>query len=193
VRFRPVVQTGVSLCAVGYFLGALVFIPSPYAPEFVVVASSTWYWSVAALALASCGSTQLPLTSAEEARLETLGARLGKNVRVHLQYDRDAVTRHRPSGTLFIVVTKTVARTESEPFFCHVDSLALQQKAAAIAAELVPHLRFTQYHRRIIVSYDAYRTLDHMSSEGVCTRMVGASLRTTPLVFHNYDYMSTGL
>jgi hypothetical protein len=132
-------------------------------------------------------------TSAEKARLQAINARLGKGLRVSLQYDRDAVTRHRSDSTLFIGVDKTVARTPDEPAFCRADSRALQREAAAIAADLVLHLRFARYHDRLVVSYSAYRTLDRMSSDQLCSRMVRASLRTTPLVFHHYEYSLTNL
>jgi hypothetical protein len=58
--------------------------------------------------LGSCGSSQLPLTSAEQALLAQVSTSLQADV--GLQYDRTAVANKHPNGALIIAVSQTVGR-----------------------------------------------------------------------------------
>ncbi len=138
-----------------------------------------------AFVLTGCGSSQLPMTPAEETRLQALSAQLDS--KVSLQYDRDAVTHHRPNGTLVIAVSQTVTHAR-DASFCGADSLALQQQAAAIAAALVPTIRFARNHNHITFIYSVDHMLSDMASEGLCYRVLECSLRTKPLVFRNNQF-----
>lgn len=134
-------------------------------------------------ALAGCGTTQLPLTPAEEAQLQTLSNQLGSTV--SLQYDREAVTHQRPNGTVVISVYQT-AETVRDVSFCRADSFVLQRQSAATAAALVPALRFARYHNRMVILYEAATPMRNGSSTGLCSRAVSASMRTKRLVFRNH-------
>jgi len=138
-----------------------------------------------AFGLTGCGSSQLPMTAAEIARLQALSARLGSEV--SLQYDRDAVTQHRSNGTLVIAVSQTVIHAR-DASFCGADSLALQQQAATIATELVPTMRFARNHNHITFIYSAEHVLNDMASEGLCCRVLECSLQTKPLAFRNNQF-----
>jgi hypothetical protein len=151
-------------------------------------ASSTLHACWVVLALTSCGSSQLPLTPAEEARLQALSTRLGREV--SLQYDRDAVTHHRANGTLVIAVSQTVTHAR-DASFCGADSLALQQQAAAIATELVPTMRFARNHNYITFIYSTEHILNNRSSNELCSRVLEGSLRTKSLVFRNNHFFRT--
>lgn len=130
--------------------------------------------------LGSCGSSQLPLTSAEHALLAQLSTRLQADV--GLQYDRTAVANKQPNGALIIAVSQTVGRP-TDRALCQLDSAALRATAARLAAALLPTCRFRAYHHKVIVLFSAVTKMREGSSSGVCSRIVAARIQPTGLHF----------
>jgi hypothetical protein len=128
----------------------------------------------------SCGSSQLPLTSAEQALLAQVSTRLQADVA--LQYDRTAVATKQPNGALIIAVSQTVSRP-TDRVLCQLDSAAVRATAARLAAALLPTRRFRAYHNKVVVLFSAATEMRDGSSSGVCSRILVARIQPTGLHF----------
>lgn len=130
--------------------------------------------------LGSCGSSQLPLTSTEQALLAQVGTSLQADV--GLQYDRTAVANKQPNGALIIAVSQKVGRP-TDRALCQLDSAALRATAARLAAALLPTRRFRAYHSKVVVLFSAATQMRDGSSSSVCSRILAARIQPTGLHF----------
>jgi hypothetical protein len=130
--------------------------------------------------LGGCGSSQLPLTRAEQVLLARVSAPLQADV--GLEYDRMAVVGKHSNGTLIIAVSQTVSHPTGR-VLCRLDSAALQALAAHLATTLLPACRFLAYHNKVVVLFDATTQAQNGSSHGVCSRIMMARIQPTGLQF----------
>jgi hypothetical protein len=134
--------------------------------------------------LLGCGSSQLPLTRAEEAQLARLGTAL--HATVGLAYDRRAVEGQRTDGAFTISVYQTVARS-TDQVLCQRDSTALKTTAAGLFAALRPTLRFRANHNKVVVLFDAATQPRDGSSSEVCSRIIAARIHPTTMQFREQE------